>query len=158
MAPAPAPDAPDRPGANLEAPKLCLVVEDEPAVRRLVTQILQSAGILVLSAGCGAEALALREAHAAELDLLVTDIVMPGMTGPEVARAFRAVRPRLPVLFMSGYADEVVAHEGMNAAAGAFIAKPFTPATFLAKVRALLPTARATAATLAAPHGMAERE
>jgi two-component system cell cycle sensor histidine kinase/response regulator CckA len=93
----------------------------------------------VVSAGSGDEALALRDSHASEIDLLVTDIVMPGLTGPQVARAFRAVRPRLPVLFMSGYADEVVAHDGMQAAEGAFIAKPFTPAAFLAKVRALLP-------------------
>jgi CheY-like chemotaxis protein len=134
------------------APKLIFVAEDDPSVLRLITQILENAGITVVSAGSGDAALALRDRLAAKIDLLVTDIVMPGTTGPQVARGFRAVRSDLPVLFMSGYADEVIAHDGMRATEGAFIEKPFTPAAFLTKVRALLAPTVAPVSGTEAPH------
>jgi len=126
--------------SSLEAarPRTILIVEDDPAVRKLASLILDAQGYRILAAASGCEALALQADQEQAIDLLITDLVMPGMSGSEVARAFRARTPPLPVLFMSGYADEVVAHEGMHPNDGAFLAKPFTPASLVATVRSVL--------------------
>jgi CheY-like chemotaxis protein len=128
------------PESSTEAlrPRTILVVEDDPGVRKLATLILNGQGYRVLAAGSGSEALLVSDGHKGKIDLLITDLVLPGMSGPEIARTLRAQLAPLPVLFMSGYADEVVAHEGMNPDDGAFLAKPFTPASLVASVRAAI--------------------
>ena len=129
---------PDESSLEAARPRTILIVEDDAGVRKLASLVLDAQGYRILAAASGSEALALRASHAGAIDLLITDLVMPGMSGSEVARAFRAQTPPLPVLFMSGYADEVVAHDGMNPEDGAFLAKPFTPASLVATVRSVL--------------------
>jgi CheY-like chemotaxis protein/two-component sensor histidine kinase len=127
-------DAEDEPVARQERPApagaLVLVVEDEPSVRRIVRRILESAGHRVLEAGSGAEALEL--AHRAErpLDALVTDVVMPGMSGPELTKRLRAEQPGLAVLLMSGYLGDVLAQHGVGSDV-ALLEKPFAPSILL---------------------------
>jgi DNA-binding NtrC family response regulator len=119
-----------------------LLVEDEDAVRDLTAQMLSRAGYRVLSAATPGEACALFEKHAADIDLLVTDVVMPDMNGPALADRLVARRPDLRVLFVSGYSD------AMPASATAtdrvtFLAKPFAPSRLISTVAELL-TAGAT--------------
>jgi len=112
-----------------------LVVEDEPAVRRLVSRTLERAGYAVLVADSAASAAALWSRT--PVDLLLTDVVMPGVNGPELARRFRADRPGARVVFMSGYAADLIdraAHE----AEGVFLQKPFTPDELAHRVRQVL--------------------
>jgi CheY-like chemotaxis protein len=115
-----------------------LLVEDDPQVRKFAQRVLNSLGYTTLAAASGTEALRTMLDRPGEVKLLITDIVMPEMTGPEVAEALRAQDPALPVLFVSGYADEVVARDGMGPGEGLFLEKPFTPAALAAKVRAAL--------------------
>lgn len=115
-----------------------LVAEDEPQVRRLAERALRNAGYRVLSAPDGAQALALSRDTPGQIDLLVTDIVMPGMGGPELATAFLADRPGARVLFTSGYTEDVVARQGLAVAGPAFLPKPFTPSELTDRVRDLL--------------------
>ncbi|MFL5341351.1 MAG: PAS domain S-box protein [Gemmataceae bacterium] len=115
-----------------------LLVEDEPDVREIIRAALQGQGYSVLEAAGGEEALRIASDHGGPLDLVVTDVVMPGLGGREVATALRHSRPGLKVLFVSGYTDDAVVRHGISEAADAFLQKPFTPATLAAKVRALL--------------------
>jgi PAS domain S-box-containing protein len=110
-----------------------LVVEDEPAVRGLLAAVLQKAGYRLYEAASGAEALAELE-RIAQLDLLITDVIMPEMTGVEVARRVVQLRPGTAVLYMSGYADEVLQHEDI-VAGSSFMQKPFRPDVLMSKVR-----------------------
>jgi CheY-like chemotaxis protein len=102
-----------------------LLVEDEAGVRSTTDRILSRAGYRVLAAANAAEASAVFDVHAASIDLLLTDVVMPGMHGPELAARLAAVRPNLPVVFMSGYSDQMPALQVVSPRA-AFLAKPFT--------------------------------
>ncbi len=112
-----------------------LVVEDEAPVRRITARILRDAGYRTIEAGEGVEALALLEASENEdLSLLVTDIVMPKMSGRELTERVREDRPNLPVLFMSGYTDDIVVRHGVATADYSFLAKPFNRETLLAAV------------------------
>jgi PAS domain S-box-containing protein len=115
-----------------------LLVEDEPAVRRLTRSILDRAGYTVLEASGGEEALARVSAGSRGIDLLVTDVVMPGMGGPELARRARTVRPDLPILCMSGYSSDVQALRGEAALETDFLPKPFSADNLLARVREIL--------------------
>jgi len=115
-----------------------LVVEDDVMVRRLTVKALAREGYRVLELDSGSEALARIHELVGSLDLLVTDVVMPGASGTEVARQFRLRSPRLPVLFMSGYANEILAREGVQGQSTSFIGKPFTAAAFRAAVRSAL--------------------
>jgi PAS domain S-box-containing protein len=115
-----------------------LLVEDEDVVRRLVAEILDDAGYAVLEASDGASALEIVRSHGGPLDLLVTDVVMPGMSGPEVAQAVSPLRPSLQVLYMSGYTDSAIVHHGVLAEGTAFLQKPFSSTELTAKVRSLL--------------------
>ena len=114
-----------------------LLVEDEPGVRAIARQILQRCGYQVTVACDGADALMKYQREAARFDLVITDVVMPGMSGSELVSRLRAERPDLRVLYTSGYTEDAVIHHGVAAGAH-FIAKPFTPSALARKVRQVL--------------------
>jgi len=117
-----------------------LVVEDEAPVRAVTRQLLQRNGYTVLEAADGPAALALvdGEAGGRHIDLLLTDVIMPGMSGRELADQLIARRPNLRVLFMSGYTDDAVVRHGMLEPGLAYLEKPFRPPMLLKKVRGVL--------------------
>ena len=112
-----------------------LLVEDEPQVRKLVHAVLVRAGYTVLVAANGAEAVALEKAHDGKIDLVLTDVVMPGMSGSDVAIALTAARPGVSVLYMSGYTDDSIVHHGVLDEGVAFLQKPVLPTPLLAAIR-----------------------
>ena len=119
-----------------------LLVEDESAVRDLVATALQDRGYRLLTAADAEEALQLERVHPGTIDLLITDVVMHGMRGPELARRLRERRPELPVLFMSGYPDDAL-NVGSDPDGGtAFLQKPFRVRALGAKVAEVLRAAR----------------
>jgi signal transduction histidine kinase/CheY-like chemotaxis protein len=115
-----------------------LVVEDELAVLDLACRVLKSAGYSVLTAKSGLEALEIVRGHSGPIDLLLTDVVMPRMAGPELARRFRALRPGSRVLYMSGYTGEAVGRQGVLPEGVQLLEKPFTPDVLTARVRKTL--------------------
>jgi PAS domain S-box-containing protein len=115
-----------------------LVVEDEPAVRRVLRVTLEAQGYQVLEADGGASALRLVSEYPRSIHLLVTDVVMPGMGGREVAERLLQKHPEMRVLYSSGYTDDAVVRNGVIEATDAFLQKPFTPTTLVEKVRAVL--------------------
>jgi PAS domain S-box-containing protein len=123
-----------------------LVVDDEPEVLELATEILKRVGYSVLQAGDGAAALEVAQRHDGEIHLLVTDMVMPGLSGRDLAERLRALRSALPVLYISGYVQETAARVALAGEHSAFVAKPFTPQVLTDRVRELLATAEAGAA------------
>jgi PAS domain S-box-containing protein len=139
------PAAPVEPSAAPELePTLptVLLVEDEQALRELAETILREEGYLVLTAGDGREALALAERHHGPLELLVTDVVMPNLSGPELAQRLRSLRPDLQVLYMSGYNDGRLVTRGIEQAKVSLLYKPFRPDELLDKVGELVRTKR----------------
>jgi two-component system cell cycle sensor histidine kinase/response regulator CckA len=115
-----------------------LLVEDEAIVRHLVCEILRESGYVVLSAESGADAMRIAVEQTKPIDLLITDVVMPEMSGPELANILRRARGEMSVLYMSGYTDDaVLARQGLPENS-AFIRKPYTPQQFLQKVRETL--------------------
>ena len=115
-----------------------LVVDDEPGVRMLVTELLGELGYAALEAETGAEALEVLAA-APRIDLLITDVGLPGgMNGRQVADAARVARPDLPVLFITGFAENAVVGDGPLESGMALIAKPFAMETLAARVREML--------------------
>jgi PAS domain S-box-containing protein len=126
------------PAADLNGNETLLVVEDQAEVRHLAMEVLESYGYKVLGAASGPDALQLSEIYTGPIDMMVTDVVMPGMTGPELAAKLTAVRPRIKVLFMSGYADKLIAGDGGLGPGVAYLQKPFSPLTLAAKVRETL--------------------
>jgi PAS domain S-box-containing protein len=115
-----------------------LLVEDEAVVRQLIAEILETSGYTVLMAADGPSALELLRRHPADVDLLVTDVVMPGMSGPEVASAVTAMRPATEVLYISGYTDQAIGHHGVLEPGIAFLQKPFSADDLTHKVRSIL--------------------
>lgn len=115
-----------------------LLIEDEGAVRQLVESLLTNAGYTVLAFNDGGPALRLSKSEIAEVDLLVTDIVMPGMSGPDVASQLAQVRPELKVLYVSGYTDHPLITEGQLPDRTMWLQKPFTREELLSKVRSAL--------------------
>ncbi len=111
-----------------------LVVEDEPAVLGFASQLLERNGYRVLRAHDGKEALAIAEAHSGPIDLVFTDMVMPGMSGPETAAAIRAARPRIKLLFSSGYSEEMNVRRGSEAKLP-FVPKPYSAEQLLEAIR-----------------------
>jgi two-component system cell cycle sensor histidine kinase/response regulator CckA len=115
-----------------------LVTEDEKLVRDLVGTVLQSQGYQVLLATDGQDALRICQEHSGAIDLLLTDMVMPGISGSELAQAMIRLRPELKVLYMSGYTEYAVVNQGVMERVQSFIWKPFTNAALLEKVRQVL--------------------
>jgi hypothetical protein len=112
-----------------------LLAEDEAGVRKYTREILQRYGYIILEATNGLEALTLARSHPGPIHLLLTDIIMPNMGGMELAEKFTAEFPRIPVLFMSGYTDQIMRHWNTL---GAYIQKPFTLSDLMTQVRDLL--------------------
>src|ERR1700687_2672884 len=117
-----------------------LVAEDNEALRALLQVALESCGYTVLASPMGSEVLELPSRHDEPIALLVSDVVMPGMDGPELARRLAAIRPRLQVLLLSGYGPE----PALLAAGIHFLQKPFRPSLLVATVREILDLAPAT--------------
>ncbi len=115
-----------------------MVVEDQPEVRALIKAVLETYGYVVLEAGEGNEALSLQQGHPGAIDLLLTDVVMPGMTVKDLTERFQARRPATKVLFMSGYTEDMIVHHGVLKPGVAFIPKPVTPQALVTKVRETL--------------------
>ncbi|MGZ8413274.1 MAG: ATP-binding protein [Gemmatirosa sp.] len=128
-----------------------LLVEDEDAVRAIARETLARRGYQVLVAPDGPGAIALARRHTTPIDLLLTDVIMPGMHGRELAEALLRDRPAMRVLFMSGYTEDEVLHRGISTEALAFIAKPFTPDTLAARVRDVLDVGDSATSLAVAP-------
>jgi two-component system cell cycle sensor histidine kinase/response regulator CckA len=115
-----------------------LLVEDEGTVRSVAREVLQMVGYAVLEAATGEEALQLVEQHSGAVHLLVTDVVMPGMSGRELAARLMVDYPALVVLYLSGYTDDAIAHHGVLQAGIELLHKPFTPDALARRVREVL--------------------
>jgi two-component system cell cycle sensor histidine kinase/response regulator CckA len=124
-------------GAAARGSEVVLVVEDEEALRQMVGRVLADAGYSVFDAKDAESAIEVSRATAGPIDLLLTDVVMPGLPGPELARRLLAERPGLKVLYMSGYTDRALPAGGSGTSVD-LIQKPFTPAAIAGRVRALL--------------------
>ncbi|MGH2857655.1 MAG: ATP-binding protein [Solirubrobacteraceae bacterium] len=138
----PAADGAERAAAAAEpaaepATGTVLVVDDERALREIVRRVLSEAGYEVLVAADGAQALAIAEAHGGTIDLLLTDVIMPGMLGPELAGELRGRRPAAAVAYMSGFSETVLG-PAAELEPGVLLDKPFTAAALLAHVRGAL--------------------
>lgn len=120
------------------ASPIILVVEDEITVRSLIEDILKPQGYVVLSAENSQRALALASEETRQIKLLITDVIMPGMPGPELATQLRQLRPDTRVLYMSGYSNNEIVRRTQLGDSEAFIQKPFTPQEFSNKVRETL--------------------
>jgi CheY-like chemotaxis protein len=119
-----------------------LIVDDERSVREVVQRFLETHGYHVLTASDGREALTLFEQGGVAIDAVVTDVLMPGMNGVELARELDVRAPELPILFMSGYAQDERVQGLTTRACSAFLAKPFTLAEIAAKLERLLQACR----------------
>jgi PAS domain S-box-containing protein len=115
-----------------------LLVEDDEAVRGIARLALQLHGYTVITASNGEEAVRIVREHTGPIDLLITDVVMPGMSGRQVAEAVKALRPGIGVLYVSGYTDDAVVRHGVLHAETAFLQKPFTMVALATKVRQVL--------------------
>jgi len=118
-----------------------LIVEDEDMLRALARRYVESAGYKTLDAPNGLDALRLLEHSEERVHLLLTDVVMPGISGRELAKRIGQIQPSLKVLFMSGYTDEAISHHGVLDAGVQFIAKPFTIQELTGKIREVLDSA-----------------
>ena len=131
----------DRPTALPGGTETVLLVEDEDIVRNLCVQILERLGYKVLQARNGDEAIAMAQGNGERIDLLLTDVVMPGMNGAELATQVVLRHPETKVLFTSGYTDDTITRHGILEEGVSFIGKPYTPLTLARKVREVLDTA-----------------
>ena len=128
--------APALPAAR--ATETVLLVEDDPSLRKLALTILTGLGYTVLDAGAGSDALDLAREHTGSIDLVLSDVVMPQMSGADFVSTLRASRPGISVLYMSGYTDDAIIRHNMLESGAAFLQKPFTPASLARKIREVL--------------------
>jgi len=135
---------PGIPEAAPHGSETVLLVEDEPEVRGLARDILHQQGYTVLEAADGDEALRIGREHGGPIHLLVTDVVMPQMGGRELADHLKAGRRETKVLYVSGYTDDAILHQGVSETGTAFLPKPFTAAELAHKVREVLDAAPAS--------------
>ena len=124
-------------------PSTVLVVEDDAHVRRVAVRALSDLGYRVLEAGGVREAGERADAHHGSIDMVVMDVVLPDGSGKEAAAALRARRPDLSVLFVSGYAEDLLVHRGVPARGVRFLPKPYTPRDLAGAVRGALDAAAA---------------
>jgi len=115
-----------------------LLVEDEPAILNMVTMLLQKQGYTVLAANTPGEATSLASEHSGKIDLLITDVIMPGMNGKDLAHNLMSLNPKLKCLFMSGYTADAISHHGVLEEGMNFIHKPFSLPDLAVKVRKVL--------------------
>jgi CheY-like chemotaxis protein len=139
----------DRTPATTGGAETILIVEDEDLVRALASRSLRERGYRVLEARQGNDALQQLEQEPAQVDLVITDVVMPEMGGRELARRLAGMRPSLPVLFISGYTGEDVIQRGLLEPGAPFQQKPFTPDGLARKVREMLDAISARATVVA---------
>ncbi len=114
-----------------------LVVEDDPGVRTLIKNILETSGYGILEAENGQQALKTLQAHAREIDLVITDIIMPEMSGHELGKQIQSTYPGIKILYMSGYSEDLTQESELQLTDSNFIQKPFTPAELLKKINRL---------------------
>jgi CheY-like chemotaxis protein len=119
-----------------------LLVEDEQALREVVRDLLRARGYPVLEAGDGVEALDVARHHGPGIDLLLTDVVMPRMGGPELAKRLVDIQPDIKVLYMSGYTDRGVVHHGVLDPNASFLQKPVSMDVMARRVREVLDAPR----------------
>ena len=129
--------APPKTATTIKGTGTVLLVEDEPALRLLAVSSLKKIGYAVLDAGNGLEALAIAEAHAGKIDVVVADIVMPQMGGPELVEKLRAKRENLVVIFMSGYTEAAALEHAKIGDTTALLNKPFSSETLAEKIQEL---------------------
>jgi PAS domain S-box-containing protein len=135
---APAPTAPREPDAFAKGDETILLVEDEELVRRMTRTVLERSGYRVLEAADGHAAVAVAEAHPEPIHLLITDLVMPHLSGRQASERLARLRPGLRVLYMSGYTEDVLVHQGVGSADADFLPKPFSLVALTNKVREIL--------------------
>jgi DNA-binding NtrC family response regulator len=131
------------PGSAPSGHETVLIVEDEPGVQRIAARVLSRKGYGVLTAASAEDALTILRDRQGGVDLLLTDVVLQGMGGRELAEAAVALRPGLPVLFVSGYTDDVVLQHRLVMDDVHFLAKPYSPDALVQRVRQVLDTAGA---------------
>jgi signal transduction histidine kinase len=132
------PPAPIEDVSGVAGTETLLVAEDDEAVRGITVLALSRAGYEVLAAEGGVAALELARRHAGPIHLLVTDVVMPGISGQQLAQELAQLRPEIRTLYVSGYAENTIVHHGVLDADVAFLPKPFTPTALVRKVREVL--------------------
>jgi CheY-like chemotaxis protein len=130
--------AEDEGAATVGGSETVLVVDDQEQVRTLVRSVLKRHGYHVLEVNNAAHALALSDRHVSKIDLLLTDVVMPQMSGKQLADRLVDSRGEMKILYMSGYTDNSVIRHGLLESDVAFLQKPLTPASLLSKVRKVL--------------------
>jgi len=123
---------------SLSGSESILLVEDDPAVRRTCVRVLRNSGYDMVEAADGNQGLNIVQQRATPFDLLLTDIIMPGMDGISFAQRLGDYSPGVKVLFMSGYSNEIIAKRGMLDPGTAFLEKPFAPVDLLRKIRRTL--------------------
>jgi two-component system, cell cycle sensor histidine kinase and response regulator CckA len=129
------PSAVARPPARVGGTETILLVEDETGVRHLIGQVLERHGYIVLYARDADDALAIETRHSGTIDLLVSDMIMPGLSGADLAQRIVTCRPSIQVLFVSGYASRDAWELGVGGHKASFLQKPFTPETLARMVR-----------------------
>ena len=115
-----------------------LLVEDDQLLRELLSEVLEGAGYTILIADDGAQALQIADEYAGAIQLVITDVIMPGMTGRQAAETIKAARTEVEILFISGYTQDAIGKHNVLDPGAKFLSKPFTPNDILRKVRDVL--------------------
>ncbi len=136
----PAPEKVAREAMAVRGTETILVVEDQEQVRKMAVRVLRDCGYQVIEAAGPEEALARSEGHSGPIHLMLTDVVMPGLSGRELAGRMKLQRPSLEIIFMSGYSEQTVLDRQMLDSEAAYLGKPFSPEVLAVKVRELLDT------------------
>ncbi len=124
--------------ALLQGNETILIVDDSPSIRQLIVDILKPLGYKCLQAGSGKDAIDAVREYSGEVHLLLTDVVMPGMSGRDLSTIIGKERPEMKVIFMSGYTENIIVHHGVLEQGITYIAKPITPSALTQKIRSVL--------------------